>query len=249
MRKNCSCPQCTEARDYGIRYPHRNSSSILVEVRDQDSPKESLAYSRMLIDMGGDIRKGIAEVEPQCVLLTSAHPDHAVGIIGVDPTIPVIFTHRTFVAIKSYLRTGRRFYLIRQGEQFRFNRLKVVAHAVYCSWIHPAVCYKIDDKVIYAPDCLGFKDEGILDGVETYICDGSTLYKDIVRSFMKSSRVGHMSVESSLALARKHGVKRVVVTHIGHLRLSCLEMQRAVNEMGAELAFDGFNIENLAREE
>lgn len=238
MRKNCSCPQCAEARDLGVGYPHRNSSSLLVEVESQESKSGEPTYSRMLIDVGWGIRKGITGVEPQCVLLTSAHPDHAAGIIGVDPAVPVVFTHRTFLAVKPYLRMGRRFYLIEPGKSFRFNQLKVVAHEVYRSLIHPTVCYKIGGEVLYVPDCLRFKDEGILDGVKTYICDGSILYRRIKMSVM----VGHMSVEDSLALAEKHGIKRVVVTHIGHLRLDCVESWKAVHEMGAEVAFDGMGL-------
>lgn len=235
MRKKCSCPQCTEARDCGIHYPHRNSSSILIEIKSLNSGMGDPVYSRMLIDVGWGIRGGVATVWPQCILLTSSHPAHAAGIIRADLTVPVVFTHRTFLGVKPYIITGRRFYLIKQGESFHFDQIEVVAHNVYRSWVHPTVCYKIDGKVLYAPDCMEFENEGILDGVKLLICDGSTLYKDIVRL----SRVGHMSVEGSLALARKHGVEKVIVTHIGHIGLSCLDMQRAVNEMGAEVAFDG----------
>ena len=240
-RKSCFCPQCTEARDLGVGYPHRNSSSLLVEVEGLNSPTGDPTYSRMLIDVGWGIRKGIEEVEPDCVLLTSAHPNHAAGIIRIDPTVPVIFTHRTFMAVKPYIRTGRRFYLIKQNKPFHFNQCKVVAYEVYRSY-QSTVCYKIDDRVVYAPDCLGFKDEWILDGADLYICDGSTLHRDMVPH--RASRIGHMSVEKSVALARKHGTKKIIVAHIGHLRLSCLDMQRAVSAMGAEIAFDGMGLTN-----
>jgi len=234
--KNCDCPQCKEAEKLGEDYYHRFNSSLLIEENGK----------KIVIDVG---KIGyINDVQPDYVLITHAHPDHTSNVNLLDPGVPIFLTVTTRNKADKYFKAGRYFKIIKPNIPFRVGGVKFVAHRVYHSTIAPTVCFKIADKILYAPDCFKFYNEKILNGVEYYICDGSSLERDIERP----GNVGHLSIKNSIALAKKYKVKYVIATHIGHIRLTEKDLEERVSEMVREAGFpqvkiakDGMKLEEF----
>jgi len=183
---------------------------------------------KIVIDVGKNLAKKIKEVDPDYVLLTHTHPDHIEGITSLDVKVPIYLTQIIANKSKEYFKTGRYLKIIKPNVPFRIEGIKFIAHRVYHSSLAPTVCYKIDDKFLYAPDCLKFYDEKILNGIERWILDGSSLEKDIKRA----GNIGHLSIRNAMKLAKKYNIPNLIVTHIGHHRMKETEFRSKIEEMG-----------------
>jgi len=217
-RLGCQCPQCKEARNLGDDYFHRYHSSLLIEENKK----------KIVIDVGKNLNKKIKEVNPDYVLLTHNHPDHIGGVNSLDVKVPIYLTQVIANKAKKYFKTGRYLKIIRPNVPFRIEGIKFIAHRVYHSSLAPTVCYKIADKYLYAPDCLRFYNEKILEGIECWICDGSSLERDI----RQVGNVGHSSIKNEINLAKKYSIPNLIITHIGHHRMKEVEFRKRIEDMG-----------------
>lgn len=224
-RKDCDCSQCKEAKKLGENYSHRYHSSLLIEEGSK----------KILIDVGASLKDKIKEIKPDHILLTHSHPDHVGGLTNLEPACDVFLTKETLREVgKKYFKSGRKFTIIKPNIPFRVEGIKFVAYRVFHSTLAPTVSFKIDDRILYAPDCLGFYNEKILDGVECYVCNGSSLERDIRRP----QNVGHLSIKNSINLAKKHKIDYVIATHIGHVRLTEEDFEKKLNEIAKEAGID-----------
>lgn len=99
-----------------------------------------------------------------------------------------------------------------------------------------AVGYRIGTAV-YCP-CMMDIDRRYLEGVDTYIGDGTSLFSDLPW--------GHASVKRQLAILAEAGVRRAVFTHVGHERFSHDDFERRIQAMtgiAVTLAYDGMELD------
>jgi L-ascorbate metabolism protein UlaG (beta-lactamase superfamily) len=84
-------------------------------------------------------------------------------------------------------------------------------------------------RVIYAPD-LKVMRRDIFNDAEVAIIGGT---------FYQREHPAHMPLIKAIRTCRRLGVKRIIVTHVGHLELSNAELWARLSEHGADLAYDG----------
>ena len=84
-------------------------------------------------------------------------------------------------------------------------------------------------RVIYAAD-LKVMPREVFEGADIAIVDGT---------FYQREHPAHMPLVKSIRTCRRLGVKRIIVTHVGHMELSNAELWAQLSEQGADLAYDG----------
>jgi phosphoribosyl 1,2-cyclic phosphodiesterase len=184
---------------------HRRHTSLLVEY---------LGW-RVMIDCGEDWRGHIDEVNPQAIILTHAHPDHAWGLRDGSPC-GVWATAETWEDIDDYPLSDRHTVpttrsVVLEGIEFRAY---TVEHSTRC----PAVGYRISAgraNVFYVPDLVYIHDrESAMEGIDIYIGDGATMDRSFVRK--RGERlIGHSPVRTQLSWCEKLGVHEAIITHCG----------------------------------
>src|SRR5262245_18619414 len=117
---------------------HRRHTALLIE----------RARSRVNVDCGTDWLGELAALEPDAILVTHAHPDHAGGLAAGAPC-PVYASPRTVRALAA-MPIDRRTLAPRTPT--RIAGLLVEAIPVVHSLLAPAVGYRIDTRVFYVPD-------------------------------------------------------------------------------------------------
>ncbi len=185
---------------------HRRHSALLV----------SYYHTRVMVDCGADWRGEIAEIGPDAIILTHAHPDHAFGLEdGAD--CPVYATADTWSSIEDYPIRERAEVTPRQpvdmGDGLTFEAFPVM-HSLRA----PAVGYRIaagSETVFYVPDVVDVEErDEALAGVGLFIGDGATLTRSMVRR--KDDKLfGHTTVRAQLGWCQKAGIPRALFTHCG----------------------------------
>lgn len=170
---------------------------------------------RVMIDCGEDWRGHVGEVDPDAIVLTHAHPDHAWGLKDGAPC-PVHATEETWEDIGDYPIAARRTVVPRQPVEI--EGITFEAFAVEHSTRAPAVGYRVTAgrvTVFYAPDLVYIHErEAALKGCRLYIGDGATMEQSFVRK-QGEHLIGHTPVRTQLTWCRKLGVPEAIVTHCG----------------------------------
>ena len=197
-----------EVEEY--RRGHRYHSSMMVIL---DNGK------RILIDYGEE-SPPLEKLNPDAIVITHAHPDHCGGLEGKEITIPVYMTPFTDKLLdpEHYPMRDRR--VIRCGREYDIYGLKVTPHRVYHSVKAPTVGLLLrvgDKKIWYCSDYLHLKDyTRILDGVDIWIGDGSSVSRDLIRVNERYREpFGHSSLKTQIRQAERVGCKLFIVTHLG----------------------------------
>lgn len=201
----------------------------------------------MLIDCGEDWLGRLAELRPRAILVTHAHPDHALGLRDGAPC-PVWATEASWKTMAGFAIDRRHTVTPRRPFQVRGITFEAfpVEHSTRC----PAVGYRISAgraTLFYVPDVAYIPDrEKALRGVEVYVGDGATLERTMVRR--RGERlIGHVPVRTQLTWCEKEGVPRAIFSHCGTqivagdervlgARLRALARERGVQ---ARFAYDG----------
>ena len=218
---------------------HRMHSSLLVAHRGRS----------LLIDYGPDWLGRRIEHEPEALLLTHAHGDHAGGLRDGAPW-PVYATEETWRLIKGYPLADRRIVMKRQS--FAISGLEIEAFSLEHSLRAPAVGYRLKGSracVFYAPDVVSICDASeVLAGIDAYVGDGASIRRSILRR-RDGALIGHASIQVQLDWCRLAGVARAIFTHCGseivrgdeHViqEVAALGRQRSVR---AEIAHDGMEV-------
>jgi phosphoribosyl 1,2-cyclic phosphodiesterase len=170
---------------------------------------------RVMIDCGDDWRGGLSGIDPDAIVLTHAHPDHAWGLRDGAPC-PVHATRATWEDIGGYPIEVRRVIEPRRPAEIEgigFEAFEV-EHSTRC----PAVGYRVTAgrvAVFYGPDLVYIHErEAALSGCRLYIGDGATLERSFVRR-QGEHLIGHTPVRTQLTWCAKLGVPEAIVTHCG----------------------------------
>jgi ribonuclease BN (tRNA processing enzyme) len=190
---------------------------------------------RLLCDFGENRRGLLAEIRPDAIFISHAHPDHAWGL-EEGTSVPVhasAVTHELTakmpVEIRIVLEPGR---AVRAGP-FRLTAMPVV-HSVRCPGI--GVRLEVGGRLlVYSGDLVSFEDpDAALDRADVYVGDGSTLTGSLVRRHPSGMLLGHTTVRAQLGWLGKRGIGRAVFSHFGKEAIAMGE--EALREALATLA-------------
>jgi ribonuclease BN (tRNA processing enzyme) len=174
---------------------------------------------RLLCDFGQNRRGLLAQIRPDAVFVSHAHPDHAWGLAeGTDrPVHASAVTHE----ITRELPVEKRVALS-PGEPVRVGPLRLTAFPVVHSIRCPGVAVRIEMRrrtLVYSGDVISFEspddEAAALSGCELYVGDGSTLKGSLVRRHASGVLVGHTTVRAQLSWLARHGVPRAIFSHFG----------------------------------
>jgi phosphoribosyl 1,2-cyclic phosphodiesterase len=212
----------------------------------------SCGQGKFMMDCGEDWLGKLAGIQPDAILITHGHPDHAFGLRRGAPC-PVYATGETWQNIASFpIQDQRR---VVPGERFRVAGFAITAFALVHSTRAPAVGYRISRgkaAVFYVPDVVYIKErKQALEGCRAYIGDGATIIRSMVRK-PGAELIGHVPIRTQLTWCAKEGVPEAIFTHCGtqivggdERKLGAL-VRGLARERGladARIAYDGLTVE------
>lgn len=219
---------------------HRRHTALLVSYRGRD----------VMIDCGADWRGRLDQVAPRAVVVTHAHPDHALGLED-GARCPVHATAEAWEEMDDWPITDRR--LVQPRRPVSIEGITFEAFPVEHSLHAPAVGYRVSAGrvvVFYVPDVVFIKErEAALGGVRLFIGDGATLTRPLIRR-RDDRLIGHTPVRTQLTWCREAGIRRAIITHCGSeiVKGDAAEIEARVEAMGAErgvaatIAHDGMTL-------
>jgi phosphoribosyl 1,2-cyclic phosphodiesterase len=205
---------------------------------------------RVMIDCGKDWLLRVRKIDPEAILLTHAHADHAAGLRAGSPC-PVIASAETWQVLRNYPLHDCR--TIPAHTRLRIGGLQFQAFPVEHSLRAPAVGFRVSFDthcVFYVPDVAAICcPSQALAGVDVYIGDGASIVRPLIRK-RGGVRIGHASIAAQLRWCQEHGVRRAVFTPCGSQIVAgdertASDRVRALGEsLGVEamLAHDGLRI-------
>src|SRR5436305_3864671 len=219
---------------------HRMHTSLVVSYRGAD----------VMIDCGLDWLGKLNRVDPNAIVLTHAHPDHARALKRGAPC-PVYAPQKTWQELQLYPIKDR--HVIEDRTRTKICGITFEAFPVEHSILSPAVGYQVSAgraRIFYAPDLIFIHErKAALDGVSVYIGDGATLTRSFIRRRGKAL-IGHSPVRTQLTWCQKEGVPRAIITHCGSeivtgderqisTRLHAIAAERHVD---VRIAYDGMKL-------
>jgi len=205
---------------------------------------------RILIDCGADWLAKLKALQPEAVVLTHAHLDHAGGLKRGAPC-PVYATPQTWDGSKRY-PIGERETVI-QRRPVRIGNIEFEAFSVEHSLIAPAVGYRISScgvAIFYVPDLVSiWERHEALSGIQFYVGDGASIIRPILRR-RDGVLIGHASVRDQLDWCRDECISQAVITHCGSqivkadARTATARIQALGQERGVQvrIAYDGLQL-------
>lgn len=220
---------------------HRYHTAALVEYRG----------GRVMIDCGEGWQRRWADVRPDAIVVTHAHPDHAFALVDAEPPCDVFASEESWHVMKDFavpidLRRTLAPRRVRRIAGIGFEPFPVI-HSTRA----PAVGYRITAgrvAIFYVPDVVWIHDRSeAFDGIRVYIGDGATVHREMVRKDKHGELIGHATVRQQLTWCMKEGVRKMIVTHCGadivggDERRVGAELRRDAEERGVEveIARDG----------
>lgn len=210
-RPGCKCSSCTDPI-----FQKRKHSSILIK--------------DIMVDCGKDWIKVPSVVKK--IILTHSHPDHSWGVKwNLDKEL--FMSRITKNILGKNIPSDKEVNILDFGKSIVISGIKVTSYPVLHSTIAPANCIKFDN-LLYCPDVREILNKSkVLGGVSIYIGDGSSFARPITYKV----GIGHESMVGQLDWCKRAGVKKVYFTHIGHVRLSHLELNRKLKELNKKFNF------------
>ncbi|MFO7764120.1 MAG: MBL fold metallo-hydrolase [Wenzhouxiangellaceae bacterium] len=221
---------------------HRFYTAALVEYRGR----------RVMIDAGKGWEDRWEEVDPEAIVITHAHPDHAFALREAAPPCPVFASEASWQAMQDFAVPEDRRHVLEPRKVREIAGIGFEPFPVLHSTRAPAVGYRIHAgrvAVFYVPDVVWIHDRGeAFAGIRAYIGDGATIKREMIRKDKRSGElIGHSTIAQQLTWCRKEGVERMIVTHCGadivggDERKVGAELRKLAEERGVavEIAHDG----------
>jgi ribonuclease BN (tRNA processing enzyme) len=198
---------------------------------------------RILVDYGQLRKYSLAQLKPEAILITHAHPDHYAWLYeDIETEIPVYLTRETLEYGKYRPKNTQ---IISPGEEFSTGAFNCCGYRVVHSIRCPAIGFKIkinDKTFIYNSDLIDIKDkEEVLKGVDYYIGDGSSIKTNLVRR-RGDALFGHTRITTQINWCKKHNISNIYFTHLGKETIR-LEDEFKADHPEAVLAYDGMELE------
>ena len=227
---------------------HRWHSCLLVECQG----------FRLLLDCGQDWLGRLGELQPDAILITHAHPDHAWGLRDGAPC-PVYATGITWQNLDGLLKAHLQRNVVPMSEPFAVGPFACRAFALEHATVAPAVGYRLTaagQNLFYCPDVAYIHERGsALAGVGLYIGDGASVRRSLVRR-RGSALIGHAAITAQLTWCQKEGVPWAIFTHCGNEVIAdheaaqaTVRAQAAARGLRALIAHDGLCLDLPAGQE
>lgn len=219
---------------------HRRHTATMVEYKGR----------RIMIDCGEDWLDDFRDLEPQAIMVTHCHPDHAWGLKNGAPC-PVWASAETWKGIGGYPIEDKR--IARPGEPASIGGMAFTLFPVQHSTRCPAGGYRVcagGVDIFYVPDVVFIHDRvAALSGCRAYIGDGATIARSMVRK-PSGELIGHTPLRTQLTWCQKEGVPLAVFTHLGSeiVRTGDSKAMERIAPLAAErgvevrLAYDGMEM-------
>ena len=224
---------------------HRRHAVLRVSYRGKD----------VMIDCGENWRREVHRLKPHGIVITHAHPDHALGLKDGSPCM-VYATEDAWAGMAEYPIPKARRRTVVPRRAFTVQGIRFEAFPLEHSLRAPAVGYRIiagKADVFYAPDLVYIHDrDEALTGTRLYIGDGATVTRSFVRK-RAEHLIGHTPVRTQLTWCRKTGVPEMIVTHCGSQivkgdeRVLGAKLRKMARERGVKVVIAHDGMERILR--
>jgi ribonuclease BN (tRNA processing enzyme) len=171
---------------------------------------------RLLCDFGQNRKGMLAQIRPDAIFVSHAHPDHGWGLEeGTSaPVHASAVTHELLGKLPIENRVK-----VEPGEPADVGPFRLTAFPVMHSVRCPCVAVRIavgGFALVYSGDIVAFEDpKAALSGADLYIGDGSTLKGSLVRRHESGLLIGHTTVRAQIGWLSRHGVPWAIFSHFG----------------------------------
>ena len=174
---------------------------------------------KFMIDCGEGWERKLKKINPDYIIITHAHPDHAFGLKN-GTKAKVLATKKSFDILKKFPLKDSQKKVLDIEKKIRISTLTIEPFSLIHSIKAPAIGIKVTylkKSFFYAPDVLWIENrEKAFKDILFYIGDGATINKSLVRKDKKTNKLfGHANISQQLTWCRKENVKKMIVTHLG----------------------------------
>lgn len=175
--------------------------------------------TKLLIDCGQSWKGKLKKINPDYIIITHAHPDHAFAL-EEGSFCPVYATKDTWKLIKGFPIKQQYKKILPKRKKIIINDFEITAYPVIHSIKAPAVGLKIKTKkttFFYVPDVAWITNrKTALKNIDLYIGDGACVKKSLIRRHKETNQIfGHASVFQQISWCNKENIKQMIITHCG----------------------------------
>ena len=209
---------------------------------------------KVMIDCGETWIDRIADLKPDAIVITHAHPDHAFGLKLGSPC-PVYATAEAWKKMKQFPIQKGLCRVLKPRRPQRLEGITFEAFPVVHSVRAPAVGYRISAGKVglfYVPDVVRISNRArAFSGIRAYIGDGATITRPLIRRDKRNGQlIGHASIETQLGWCKKERIPEMIVTHCGsailggNKRVVQRKLQSLAQDYGVrvKIAHDGMDL-------